>query len=240
MRPKRKAKAANSERWLLTYSDMITLLMIFFIMMYVISNVNTQKFQALARVLGSAFGTSNILDNGNAILPEDVSNNGPISSDTSQLAMLKKQIDQQVAEAGFGGKVTVSVEQRGLVVSIQDTILFVSGSASLTPEAGSIITKIGMTLKPLPNFIRIEGHTDNMPIHNQQFPSNWELSVARATNVVQELITQCGISPGRLSATGYGEYRPVAANDTDEHRQINRRVDILILNGTFNPVEPQA
>ncbi len=224
---------------MLTYSDLVTLLMIFFIMMYVISNVNTQKFQALARVLGSAFGSSNILNSGDAILPETVSNSGPVSSDASQLALLKKQIEEQVAAAGFGGKVTVSLEERGLVVSIQDTILFISGSASLTPEAGSIITKIGITLKPLPNFVRIEGHTDNVPIHNQQFPSNWELSVARATDVVQELITQCGISPSRLSATGYGEYRPLAANDTDEHRQINRRVDILILSGTFNPVEPQ-
>lgn len=227
------------ERWLLTYSDMITLLMIFFIMMYVISNVNTQKFQALARVLGSAFGSSNILSSGSAILPEQINNAGPVDSDTSQLALLKKEIEKDIAEGGFNGKVTVSLQERGLVISLQDTVLFVSGSASLAPEARAIITKIGMTLKPLPNFIRIEGHTDNVPIHNLQFPSNWELSVARATNVVQELITQCGISPGRLSATGYGEYRPLAANDTGEHRQMNRRVDILILNGTFNPVEPQ-
>lgn len=239
MKPKRRAKKENSERWLLTYSDLVTLLMILFIMMYVISNVNTQKFQALARVLGSAFGSSNILSNGTAILPEQVNNTGPVSNDTSQLAMLKKQIEKEVAEGGFNGKVTVSLEERGLVVSLQDTVLFVSGSASLAPDARTIITKIGLALKPLPNYVRIEGHTDNVPIHNQQFPSNWELSVARATNVVQALITDCGIPPARLSATGYGEFRPVAPNDSDEHRQMNRRVDILILSGTFNPVEPQ-
>lgn len=226
------------ERWLLTYSDMITLLMIFFIMMYVISNINTQKFQALARVLGAAFGSSNILNNGNAILPEEVNTTGPVGGDTSQLALLKKQIEQEIDRGGYRGKVTVSLEKRGLVVSVQDTVLFVSGSADLTPQAKGIITGVGVMLKPLPNFIRIEGHTDNLPIHNQQFPSNWELSAARATNVVQALIADCGIPPERLSATGYGEFRPIVSNDSDEHRQMNRRVDILILSGSFNPVEP--
>ena len=152
---------------------------------------------------------------------------------------LKKQIEKEIAEGGFNGKVTVSLEERGLVVSLQDTVLFVSGSAYLAPYARAIITKIGITLKPLPNYVSIEGHTDNVPIHNQQFLSNWELSVARATNVVQALIADSGIPPARLSATGYGEFRPVAPNDSDEHRQMNRRVDILILSGTFNPVEPQ-
>ncbi len=228
------------ERWLLTYADMITLLMIFFIMMYVISNINTQKFQALARVLGSAFGSSDILSNGNAILPEEVNSMGPINSDTSQLALLQKEIQEQIANEGFAGKASVSLEQRGLVVSIEDTVLFASGSVDLTPQARQIITKLGLTLKPLPNYICIEGHTDDVPINTQQFPSNWELSVARATNVVQELIADCGIDPGRLSATGYSEYRPVVPNDSDEHRQTNRRVDILLLNGSFNAVEPKT
>ena len=121
------------------------------------------------------------------------------------------------------------MEERGLVISLQDIVLFPSGSAGITPEAKKIIADIGAHLKTLPNYLRVEGHTDNLPINTPKFPSNWELSSARATNVVHELINRCGIHPERLSATGYGEYRPKVDNDSVGHRQMNRRVDILIL-----------
>jgi chemotaxis protein MotB len=234
-----KEGGPSMERWLLTYSDMITLLMIFFIMMYVISNVNAQKFAQLANVLGATFGNQGavMLNNGNAILQETISATSS-SADALQLAEVKATLEKYFKEKGIEGRVAVNMEERGLVISLQDTVLFASGSAALTLEASSIITEVGKTLKPLPNFIRIEGHTDNLPIHNEQFPSNWELSSARANNVLQELIELCKIPPERLSATGYGEYRPRDLNDSEEHRQMNRRVDVLILRTTYSQIEP--
>lgn len=244
-------KGPSTERWLLTYSDLITLLMIFFVMMYVMSNVNAQKFQRLASVLAQAFGArpSGILTNaGNSILEQQISplqpgNKGEGGGDipaqnAAQLQEVAHQLEELLEQKNLGKRVTVRMEQRGLVISIQDTVLFPSGSASLTPEARGIIAKVGGILKPLPNYIRVEGHTDNLPIHTGQFPSNWELSSARATNVVRDLIEVCGIPPDHLSATGYGEYRPRVDNDSDWHRQMNRRVDILILSEIYQKVEP--
>ncbi len=231
----------SMERWLLTYSDMITLLMIFFIMMYVISNVNAQKFQRMAEAFGEAFGSQpGYAISEDAPLPQvpdkkDIEGTG---TDLPQLTKIKSELEQYLKEENLEGQVSIQMEERGLVISLQDIVLFPSGSASLTPEAKKIIADIGVHLKALPNFLRVEGHTDNLPINTPKYPSNWELSSARATNVVQELITQCGIPSERLSATGYGEYRPKVENDSVGHRQMNRRVDILILRETFKDVEP--
>ena len=151
---------------------------------------------------------------------------------------IKAQLEKYFQMKGIAGRVSVQMEERGLVISLQDTILFNSGSATLTPDAGNIIAEVGKNLQSLQNFVLVEGNTDNLPIHTTEFPSNWEFSSARATNVVQELIL-CGIAPERLSANGYGEYRPQVANDSDEHRQMNRRVDIVILRTMYSQVEPQ-
>ncbi len=229
------------ERWLLTYSDMITLLMIFFIMMYVISNVNSQKFQQLANTLGSVFGNQgNIMPNtGNSILQDQVNlSGGNNEADIAQMNQIKAQLDNYFQMKGISGRVSVQMQERGLVISLQDTVLFDSGSAALTPDAGNIIAEVGKEIQSLQNFILVEGNTDNLPIHNAEFPSNWELSSVRATNVVRELIL-CGVAPERLSATGYGEYRPQMPNDSDEHRQMNRRVDIVLLRTMYSKVEPQ-
>lgn len=228
------------ERWLLTYSDMITLLMIFFIMMYVISNVNSQKFSQLANTLGSVFGSQgNIMPNpGNSIVQDQVNLSGGNSeADITQMNQIRAQLEKYFQMKGIAGRVSIQMEERGLVISLQDTVLFSSGSATLTPDAGNIIAEVGKNLQSLPNFVLVEGHTDNLAIHTAEFPSNWELSSVRATNVVQELIL-CGVAPERLSASGYGEYRPQAPNDSDQHRQTNRRVDIVLLRTMYSKVEP--
>jgi len=242
---KPKRGGPDNGRWLLTYSDLITLLMIFFIMMYVISNVNAQKFAKMANVLGQVFGnkSAGVLNNGTSILKDSgntnpKASNGNDAQDISQLNQVKQELEGYLKSKSLNGKVSVTLEERGLVISLQDTILFDSGSAILTPEAGSIISDIGAKLQALSNFIRIEGHTDDLPIQTVKYPSNWELSSARATNVVRELIMHSQISSDRLSATGYGEYRPLETNDSEQHRQMNRRVDILILKETYKQVEP--
>ncbi|NLN22386.1 MAG: OmpA family protein [Syntrophomonadaceae bacterium] len=223
------------ERWLLTYADMITLLMVFFIMMYTISTVNADKFRALAENLGMVLTGSppaGIIEEGtNSTVPE-------LTGEAKHLADLQQALNEFIAREELGEQITVNLEERGLVVRFQTTVLFARGSADLTPEARRIIDRVGDRLNDLPNYIRVEGHTCDLPINTPQYPSNWELSTARATNVLQELISSCNISPERLSAIGYGEYRPRVPNINESSRQMNRRIDIVILRTKYDEVEP--
>ncbi|MGI6405908.1 MAG: flagellar motor protein MotB [Syntrophaceticus sp.] len=237
-----ESDGSNRERWLLTYADMITLLMIFFIMMYVISSVNAEKFQKIAAAFSEAFDSDLISSLEDITVPElpelpDEEGDSP-GTDQPQLEQVREELEEYLREKDLENQVSIQMEGRGLVISLKDIVLFPSGSANLTPKAKKILADIGIHLQSLPNYFRVEGHTDNVPINTSQYPSNWELSAARATNVVQELIVQCKIASERLSATGYGEYRPKVANDSAEHRQMNRRVDILILRDIYEDVEP--
>jgi len=228
-------KGPSLERWLLTYADMITLLMVFFVMMYTISTINADKFRALAENLSMVLTGSppaGIIKEGtNTPVPE-------LTGEAKHLADLQQDLKEFIEKEKLGEQITVDLEERGLVVRFQATILFARGSADLTPEARKIIDRVGDRLTTLPNYIRVEGHTCDLPINTPRFPSNWELSTARATNVVHELISSCNISPDRLSAIGYGEYRPRVPNINEKNRQINRRIDILILRTKYDEVEP--
>ncbi|WP_018212535.1 flagellar motor protein MotB [Desulfitobacterium hafniense] len=248
----------TSERWLLTYSDLITLLMIFFVVMYSMSRVDADKFQAMAESLsialggGSAqveIGTSpsgpNLIETYPANKPqegkgpEDGEGNGDgtgADMENMTIETIKQKLDKFAADNGIETKLVSSIEERGLVISIQDTLLFESGAAVITPKAREILDKINNVLASAPNYIKVEGHTDNLPINTSRFPSNWELSVLRATNVVH--IMQEIIPAEQLSATGYGEYRPLTSNDTEAGRARNRRVDLVILRSKYDLTEP--
>lgn len=232
--------AGNHERWLLTYADLITLLMIFFIVMYTISNVNSKKFAQLSNSMSEAFlGQASGKLIGEAG-PAIISGSGATGSqaELDKMKKAKEQIDKYIEQQGLKGKVTVDQEERGLVISLKESLLFPLGSASLTPPAQQVIQIVGKILSSMPNQLRIEGHTDNLPIHTAQFPSNWELSTARATNVVNFLTTRVGITPAKLSATGYGEFRPIVANTSEQERAQNRRVDIVVLKSILDVSEP--
>lgn len=260
----------NQERWLVTYSDLITLLMIFFIVMYSMSNVDAAKFRAMADSLSMTLGGAtpskielatspsgpSVMDSGSPQQSSPVSGpesdppikieqnyaegdgNGDKDLETLTIEGIKAKLDQFAAENNIQTKLVSSIEERGLVVSIQDTLLFASGSDEITPAARNILKKISTVLAATSNYIKIEGHTDNLPIHTAKFPSNWELSVLRATNVLHILMTEGGINSERLSATGYGEYRPIADNTTEAGRAHNRRVDLVILRSKYELVEP--
>ncbi|HHW57473.1 MAG TPA: flagellar motor protein MotB [Clostridia bacterium] len=226
----------NHERWLLTYSDMITLLLIFFIVMYTISSINATKFAQIAGSLTKTFtGTDYVIGqySGNSFVPGT-------KGDKNTLGEIEKQLRGFVKENNLQGMVTSYIDERGLVISLQDSLLFDLGSADVKPQEREVLIRIGKMLKTLPNHIRVEGFTDNLPIHNNKFDSNWELSVIRATNVVKILVNEVGIEPDRISAVGYGEYRPVVPNDSEEHRKLNRRVDIVIMNTEYNKWEPKT
>ncbi|MGE5370786.1 MAG: flagellar motor protein MotB [Solirubrobacterales bacterium] len=254
-RKKEPEKAENAERWLLTYADLITLLMIFFIIMYSLSVVDAKKFQQVATSLSQVLAgqSPSILDTAgssmmNAQGPSMAQGQSgtqvpdPPGKGNGENAM--KQVEQDVKKIkeklgpGVSVKIVVTEQERGLVISIKDTLLFASGSAELSPEARNLVRMIGSTLADVKNYVRVEGHTDNRPIHTAQFPSNWELSVMRATSVAHVLCEDSKIAPDRISATGYGEYRPLVPNDTSADRQINRRVDIVILKYKYDYFEP--
>lgn len=247
---KEEPEKDNSERWLLTYSDLITLLMVFFVVMYAMSNVDAQKFKAVADALSNSLGGSrpamveiatnpngpSALETGLKDNQSDL-NNGAAARETASIQEIKAKIDKFAEDNNIQTKLVSSVEERGLVVSIQDTLLFESGQATVTPYAQQVLEKVSTVLSTTPNYIKVEGHTDNLPINTPQFPSNWELSSARATNVLEIMIHQ-GITPRQLSAVGYGEYRPTAPNLTEVDRAKNRRVDLIILRSKYDVTEP--
>lgn len=229
---KRKSEShrkPNHERWLITYADLITLLMVFFIVMYAMSNVNAQKYQALASSLKSGFNQNsgtNMITNykGESILN---AMDKKIKEDQA-LKEVQKKVMEYAKKNNLDESIRLTLNERGLVISMIDNVLFNSGEAQLTIQARSILDHVVNIIDVLPNNILVEGHTDNVPISTERFPSNWELSTSRATEVVEFLVHR-NISPRRLSAAGYSEYHPVVPNDSDENRALNRRVDIVIL-----------
>ncbi|SHF34761.1 flagellar motor protein MotB [Desulforamulus putei] len=236
----------NHERWLITYADLITLLLIFFVVMYTLSKIDANKYYAIASSLAKTMGGSqSIMESGGPSLVPGADESKELESyldkaEEKNMEKIQKQIQEYVDKQGLAGKVTVSIEERGIVVSFQDVVLFPLGVAELNPSSRDIVDKVGAILRQTPNYIRVEGHTDNLPISTSRFPSNWELSLARSASVVHRLIEFSDIPPDRLSATGYGEYRPRKPNDSEANRQQNRRVDIVVLRTKFQEVEPEA
>lgn len=240
--PRRKGepeKAPNHERWLITYADLITLLMIFFVLMYTISNVNSKKFAQLSASMSEALlGQNSGFFLGEAPGPLIIEGGHSPKQEMENIMSAKDKLEKYIEEKGLKGKVEITVEERGLVISLKEALLFKIGSADITPEARTVIDNVGQELAKMPNSIRIEGHTCNLPINTAKFPSNWELSTARATNVVRFLVNHVGIDPNRLSAAGYGEFRPIVPNTSETNRARNRRVDIVVMKSIFDAAEP--
>lgn len=237
---KEKIIKDNAERWLLTYADLMNLLLILFIILYSMSQVNTEKFQQLSQSLSSAFGngerpsvvqggsSGNSLIDFPATMPSPVI---PSKIEDQQMEALQEEISGLVDSEGLKGNVSVTMQERGIVVTINEKILFKSGSAIIEPNDQDTVIKIGKDiLSKIPNkHIRVEGHTDNIPMKSALYPSNWELSAARAINVLKLLVDKGGINPKMIHPIPYGEYSPLVPNTTDINRAKNRRVDIVIL-----------
>ena len=243
MKKRREEKPENNERWLLTYSDLITLLMVFFVVLYSASNINQKKYENLANSMSYAFtgGTGISDEESGQSLAESIDDGelaALVQSEEEKLQSLEEQVDSMIKELGLEDSVSTSIEDRGLVISFNDIIFFDSAKADIKENMKSKLVVLSAILNKIDNYVRVEGHTDNIPIKNENYNSNWQLSSTRASNVVEFLIGQGGISPDRLSAVGYGEYRPISDNNTDEGRAQNRRVDILILNNKYDNIEP--
>ncbi len=230
--PKKRRKpsvvATGAPDWMVTYGDMVTLLLCFFILLYSYSVIDEQKYaQIISSLQVSFLGERGIMQS------SIDSSNGEIielSLDfkIQEVIVTYQSVKESLIEEGLDQDVKIRVEERGVVLEIEDRILFDSAKADIKPEAERILVKVAGILKRLPNQIIVEGHTDNVPINTVFFPSNWELSVARAVRVVRFLSEAVNIPSERFIAAGYGEYRPIANNNTAEGRATNRRVNIII------------
>jgi chemotaxis protein MotB len=247
-RRKRPHAHENHERWLVSYADFITLLFAFFVVLYASSQVDKKKVGQLATAIQQAFDNMGVFQGKGAnrtVLPSIES---AVSAEaTAELARLgqEKESEPAMSRADLPGlkhelemalapeirrrEVALHVGPEGLVVSLREIGFFDSGSAFLRPQSEQAFGRIASLLRQYNCSVRVEGHTDNVPIHTAQFASNWELSTARSTEVIRKFILQYEFSPARLSAAGYGEYHPAASNESEDGRRMNRRIDLVIL-----------
>ncbi len=235
---------SSAPAWMTTYGDVITLLLCFFVVLFSISTIDARRFEMALLSLQGALG---LLPGGKTLVEEDWQEIAGeemlraelLAQELAELEGVRLRLQQVIRAAGQEDRVLVETDQRGLIIRFLDQVLFDLGKAELKPEARELLDKVAVVLKQIDNPIRVEGHTCNLPINTLRFPSNWELSTGRASAVVRYLITEHGLSPLRLSAAGYGEYRPIASNDTEEGRRQNRRVDIVILRSSLSRTEPR-
>jgi len=266
-RRKKQHGPVNHERWLVSYADFITLLFAFFVVLYASAEVDNKKiarvsaaieggFQQLGAFSGHSEGTPQMGPANQApmILPEAAppsipdhdAGDGGAGFGPPDVDKLKHELEEALGEEIQKHEIEMRVTPEGLVVSLREVGFFNSGDATLLTGGQTTLTRIAKVLNAQGFHIRVEGHTDNRPIHNSRFKSNWELSTARATEVVSLLIEKHGFDPRQISAAGYSQYRPITANDTDEGRQTNRRVDVVVVARTYHadakpsPSVPQA
>lgn len=215
----------HSDRWLLTYADLITLLLAFFIVMYSMSSLDKKKFGEMTEALNG------ILKGRPSILVSSETSGSPGSGvlKLGKLRMLRQEIVRQIKTEELDQHITTLQDERGLVIRIMESAAYAPGTADLKAQMYSILNVLKRELDTLPNHVRIEGHTDDRPIATARFPSNWELSTARATQVVRYLVEDLRFDPRRISALGFGQYRPIASNARQAGRTRNRRVDIIVL-----------
>lgn len=237
----------NLERWMISYADFITLLFAFFVVMYAISSVNEGKYRVLSDTLVEAFNeqpksmqpiqvsASNIAGGPTPLVQPDETSSGPqslvdlpkVGTNDATLSEIADDFEKQLQPMIDKDLINITRNDNWIEIEINTSLLFDIGSAELEDDATPILTRLAATLKRYPNPIQVEGFTDNLPINNQLYPSNWELSAARAASVVH-LFMNADVQPDRMAAIGYGEYRPIAENTTVEGRRKNRRVVLVI------------
>ena len=213
------AEEGDKDRYLITYADLITLLLGLFIILYAISNIDVKKYEKMMTAVGDFFGSPKVVDLQTEIM-KDMS---------APAGTLKDELERLIYENNYAASIKLEENDRGITIHIMENILFPSGSADLAFGSISVLGKLAAIIKTLPNDIRIEGHTDNIPIKSSVYPSNWHLSVARALNTAYYLIEIEKVPADKVSIVGYAEYQPIQPNETPEGRSLNRRVDIVII-----------
>jgi chemotaxis protein MotB len=251
-RERRKKIDKGAPKWMVTYSDMVTLILVFFILLFSMSQIDTTKFQVISESFRNRMifdfspspvpmenpsteekgQTSNELDEQPLPVDEEEKETGE-NDDTSQtndsLDDLMVEVENYLDQNELNNVVSANRSERGVVLVLQDSILFDPGEADILPSALPFLTKVGNLLSQIDNQVKVEGHTDNVPMSSYRFPSNWELSGARASSVVRFLVEENGLPENRFAIAGYSDTRPVASNDNAVNRSKNRRVEIVII-----------
>lgn len=246
LKSRRTEDHVHHDRWLVSYADFITLLFAFFVVLYASSRADERKQTQIAHSIQSAFQALGIFPSApkvnehgpatpdsqapippvNVVVGDDLSASPAVQQNLQRLeaqlnSLLSAQVSQHIVALKLG--------RDGLVISLRESGFYDSGSSLPHPQSKATLDRVAATIAATPYDIRIEGHTDNVPIHTAQFASNWELSTARATELAKIFIEDYHLAPAHLSAAGYAEYHPVATNDTPDGRSQNRRVDIIVL-----------
>ncbi|EJO5346016.1 OmpA family protein [Clostridium botulinum] len=224
----------RGDEWIATFSDTVTLLLTFFILLYSFSSIDAQKFQQVA----SAMQVAMTGQSGNTIVDYNLKNGDiPLVGETTKLGRetgsdakdVYKEVSKFIEKNNLKSSIEVKEDGRGVVMELKDNVLFETGRADIKKQSIQIMDKINGLIVKMPNEVIVEGHTDNVPIKNTMYPSNWELSTARAVNVLRYFVETKKQNPVRFTAAGYGEYRPIVPNNSDANRSKNRRVDIVIV-----------
>ena len=250
MRERRKSNISR-DRWMVSYADFITLLFALFVVMYAVAKADQKKQTQVSAAIDSAFSSLGIFPDATSrptegatagktaiVMDENVLSPARVKDD---LEHVRRELEQKLSSQVATHSVAIQMGRDGLVISLREAGFFSSGSAAPKPESLPALRQIAGSLGHTPYDLRIEGHTDNIPIHTAEFDSNWELSSARATRIARFFIDLKAISPERISAAGYAEFHPVAGNDTADGRAENRRVDLVVLPRTrINLSVPQS
>ncbi len=250
----------NHERWLVSYADFITLLFAVFVVLYAMGQSDKKKVEEVMQAIQQSFGMASAgatAPKVNVIASQTItvipslkpeltispmgrtrSGQAKTRAEEKDFRQIKSAVDAYLIKQGAQSKVTLEITRRGLIVSLKEAGFFNSGQANIKPEAYEMINTIAEVMTQYNNPMRLEGHTDNVPINSAQFPSNWELSTARATNGLKYLLKNFNVDANKISATGYAEFRPIADNATPDGRARNRRVDLVMLSGEGERGEP--
>lgn len=230
---KHRQSPKGAPRWMVTFSDLVTLVLVFFILLFSMSQIDLIKFQALA----DSMRDKQLLDFYPSIVPlegQGESEQEENSEAAQSLDDLLQEVQSYLDDNGLNNIIVANRTERGVVLVLQEQALFRSGEAEILNESNAFLDKVGTMLGEMQNLVKVEGHTDNRPITTERYPSNWELSAARAGSVIRYLIENFHLDSTRFIAVGYGETRPIVPNNSEENWQKNRRVEIVISDPKYN------
>lgn len=251
MKRREKKTPKGSPAWMTTYSDMITLILVFFILLFSMSQIDVARFEALAESFrnrniifennSSAIDFENTIDSATTrdqdadLEKENFIGAEELTPNQKSLEELLTEVEGFLEENQLQEVISANRTDQGVVLILQERLLFDSAAATLKPEGEPFLDKVALLLNNIPNYVRVEGHTDNRPISTRQYPSNWELSGARASSVIRHILASGDFSEQRFIAAGYGDTRPIVTNDSAENLQKNRRVEMVILELSEGP-----
>ena len=251
MKRREKKKVGSGAGWMTTYSDLVTLLLCFFVLLYSMSQIDIAKFEALAE----SFRNNNVIfdnnsspidfenttdsatirDQGEDLEKDNFLGADGLTSNQKSLEELLVEVEGFLEQNQLQDVISANRTDQGVVLILQERLLFDSAEADLKPEGEPFLDKVALLLNSIPNYVRVEGHTDNRPIATRQYPSNWELSGARASSVIRHILASGDYNEQRFIAAGYGDTRPIVPNDSVENLQKNRRVEMVILELSEGP-----